>query len=152
MVLLTMQLTSRLSSHLKNSDEYPLSKDLDVALWLDYRTCHGESQLVDVIDFVIVNSDLHEQFDLFKKDEVPPNYGFVRMVELLEFYESESTHFEGDITLKFNKTYLKMSGSQIDDLIIWVGQMRDRYSREGHSIFDKKSQSKPAEIGNAFNC
>ena len=73
------------------------------------------------------------------------------MVELLEFYESESTHLEGDITLKFNKTYLKMSVSQIDDLIICVGQMRDRYSREGHSIFDKKSQSIPAEIGNALN-
>ena len=54
LVLLMMQLTSWLSSHLKNPDEYTLSKDLELALWLDYRTCHGESQLVDVIDFVIV--------------------------------------------------------------------------------------------------
>ena len=50
-------------------EEYALSKDLDVALWIDFRAFHGKPELVNVIDFVIVNSHLHDEFDQFKKAE-----------------------------------------------------------------------------------
>ena len=50
-----------------DSDKYCLSKDLDVALWLDYRAFHKEPLITDIHDFVVINSQLHDQFDLFKK-------------------------------------------------------------------------------------
>jgi hypothetical protein len=76
---------SRVSESLGN-EEYALSKDLDVAMWLDYRNFRRESPLVDIGDFVIVNPDIHGEFDEFKKGEVRPACSFVLLTELLKFY------------------------------------------------------------------
>ena len=67
-------------------EEYALSKDLDVALWIDFRAFHGKPELVNVIDFVIVNCRLHDEFDQFKKAEVQSSYSLLPVVELLLFY------------------------------------------------------------------
>ena len=55
-------------------DEYCLSKDLDVALWLDYRAFHKEPLFTDIHDFVVINGQLHDQFDVFKKAKVKESY------------------------------------------------------------------------------
>ena len=43
-------------------DEFALSKDLTVSLWIDYRMYFGESPIIREVcggDFVIINDDLH---------------------------------------------------------------------------------------------
>ena len=50
------------------------------------QSTYGKPELVYAIDFVIVNSRLHDEFDQFKKAEVQPSYSFLPVVELLLFY------------------------------------------------------------------
>ena len=119
-------------------EDYTLSKDWDVALWVDYRAFHGEPELEDAVDFVIVDSQLHDQFDQFKRAEVKPSHSLLPMVELLRFYcLSKCPHeFDCSIVVRFGKTYLEMHEAQIDQLVVWVSDMRDQYyGVEGESIF-----------------
>ena len=48
--------------------EYALSKDTTVALWKDCMSFYGDLQLQEILggDFVVVNEDLHEEFEKFK--------------------------------------------------------------------------------------
>ena len=55
-------------------------------MWLDFRNFTSESPLVDMGDFVMVNADLHDDFDEFKKSEVKPLCSFVPLTELLKLY------------------------------------------------------------------
>ena len=52
-------------------DEYLLSNDLDVSLWNDFRMYNGEPLLREVCggDFVVVNLELHDMFDNFKRSQ-----------------------------------------------------------------------------------
>ena len=115
-----------------------MSKDVDVALWLDSRAYHGEPLLKFAIDFIIVNSQLHNQFDKFKKSETKSSHSVLELVELLHFYHKiECPHF---LELrKYGKSYLQMSGEQIDGLVEWVQRMRDQFSIDGCTIFDSVS-------------
>ena len=50
-------------------NEFALSKDLTVFFfWIDYRTYYGESRVREEYggDFVIINEDLHDEFNKFK--------------------------------------------------------------------------------------
>ena len=50
----------KLSSYMSRSEDYALSKDVDVVLWMDSRAFHGQPPLTDALDFVIVNCQLHD--------------------------------------------------------------------------------------------
>ena len=68
--------------------EYALSKDIVVCLWLEYRSLSGSTPLrvVSGGDFVIVNEELHEEFDEFRSKVyayVDKEYSIVEAVELL---------------------------------------------------------------------
>ena len=53
-------------SHLyENDGDHGLSKDVDVALWLDYRAYHNMQSLREERDFVILDFEFHEEFDEF---------------------------------------------------------------------------------------
>ena len=49
-------------------EECALSKDMDVALWIDYRTFCGECPLKVLLggNFVIVNEHLQDEFEEFR--------------------------------------------------------------------------------------
>ena len=66
-------------------EDYALSKDLDVALCMDFRALHRKPALVDVIDFVIVNSCLHDKLTCSRGSTILqfPSHGI----------ESMRTHF-----------------------------------------------------------
>ena len=50
-------------------DEFALSKDTTVSVWIDFRKFYGEDSLREVCngDFVIVNECLHSEFDKFRQ-------------------------------------------------------------------------------------
>ena len=56
--------------------EYAISKDLNVALWEEFMKNSKKKTLQEIYggDFVIINEELHGQFDEFKKNIVPANH------------------------------------------------------------------------------
>ena len=55
-------------------DEFALSKDITVSLWIDYQTYFGESPIREVCggDFVIINEDLHDELTSSKANSPLP--------------------------------------------------------------------------------
>ena len=106
-------------------EDYALSKDVDVALWMDSRAFHGQPPLTDASDFVIVNCQLHNELDSFKKSQINPASSYIAMNELLNLYCHDKCHPLLSVQ-KFGKSYLSMSGGeQIDSLVEWVRRMRE---------------------------
>ena len=71
--------------------EYALSKDITFCLWLEYRSLNSSSPLRNVSggDFVIVNEELHREFDEFRSKVyayVDKEYSIVEAVELLQVW------------------------------------------------------------------
>ena len=63
----------QLSYLFEDDDDHALSKDVDVALWQDYRVHSNMQPVRDALDFVIVNNKLHNEFI----------YSYLRLNELL---------------------------------------------------------------------
>jgi hypothetical protein len=122
-------------------DEYCLSKDTDVALWLDYRRFQKEPCLTDYQDFVVVNSQLHDQFDLFRNSLNAEN-SLLPMCELLIFYcASQRSQLLSSKVVKYGNIYLDVHYSEVDKLVFWVDEMRERYyGLEGEEIFKNAAQ------------
>lgn len=112
--------------------------DLQVSLWLDYRNSNNQTTLTDVGDFVIVNSQLHDEFDQFKKAEMKPLHSLLPLTELLKYYclscaQSSLLHSFG--VSKFGKKFLELKYSQVDSLIEWLYTLRDQYNDDGENVF-----------------
>ena len=58
---------AQLSYLFEEDDDYTLSKNVDIALWQDYRAHLNTQPMRDALDFVIVNDKLHEEFDELKR-------------------------------------------------------------------------------------
>lgn len=121
---------------------YGLSKDIDVALWLDYRTFQNEPPLPDRHNFVIINSQLHKQFHAFKRDNVRASYSNIPLCSLLVFYcSSKCPHHLSSMVEKYGKVYLELHMSEVDVFVMWVNDMRERYyGVDGERIFENAAQ------------
>ena len=104
-----------------------------------HRKYHGKPQLNDCTDFVIIDAVLHEEFDSFKASTVPKGSSFVPVNELLSLYCSMSS-FEFSVVQMFGYCYVEVSGAEVDALIDWMLDMKDKYRQEGEALF-------PALIG-----
>ena len=49
-------------------------KDVDVEVWLHYWAYNKHPPLCGDCDFIIVNTELHNEFDDFKSKELQPGY------------------------------------------------------------------------------
>ena len=112
-----------ISLHLEQR-EYALSKDIDVALWIDYRLYYGEVPLREVYggDFVIVTEDLNDEFDVFKRKvfSYPDDaLRMVRSIDLLNIWIRESNVSVKSLQVLEN-TYYLMSPLNLDDYCQWV--------------------------------
>lgn len=122
----------------ESSDDYALSKDVDVALWLDYRAFNKKEPLRDALDFVIVNPCLHDDFDEFKRKETESDYSYLRVNELLLHYITHDCgHLRERIVTKYGLNYLKMNGDQIDHLCRWVKTKRNCIQQDGFGTMFK---------------
>ena len=105
---------------------------------MDYRHFNGDSPLQDATqDFVVVNNQLHDEFDRFKINELTPHCSYLPMTELLE-YSCLSEHTDFLKTAKYGKVYLRLQSEQIDILVEWAYGMRTRYKTEHQSIFEAR--------------
>ena len=109
-----------------DSGEYGLSKDVDVALWIQARAFRNEPPLQEVFDFVIVNRHLHSDFDLFKEQEIDRDYSLIALNELLHYWNEKTRAAISPIVKLYNTPYLKLCCSDIDELCQWVLEQRAR--------------------------
>ena len=113
-------------------DEFALSKDLTVSLWIDYRSYFGESPIREVCggDFVIINEDLHDEFNKFKSKlstslflSLDGTCSVVEGIELLMFWCTSSDISTTPLQV-LEKTYFLMSASDLDNFCQWVYDTR----------------------------
>ena len=112
-----------------STDEHGLSIDADVAMWLNKRSFDGEPPLHQFHDFVLVTSLLHNEFDEFKKsysDLTKPGYSMFPLIELLDYWNRRRSVSSHPINL-FNKSYLHLHCTEVDDLCDWVQSTKDLY-------------------------
>ena len=120
----------QLSYLFKEEGDFALSKDVDVAMWQDYRAFSGLDPVTDAVDFVVINSRLHVELDEFKK-EIPQNMSYLKINKLLQLYVQP----HHTIVTKYGHTYLLLSSDQIDELCRWLYQMRAEFEVKQHTVF-----------------
>ena len=104
-------------------------------MWHCGKIYHNEQPLRDAMDFVVVNDHLHNQFDEFKKIEVKCGYSYLKLNELLEFYICRHDLITSTIA-RYNNTYLRLHGNDVDGLCRWICDMRSSFKHEGLGVFN----------------
>ena len=122
---------------LKEEGEYALSKDVDVALWLDYRRFNNSAAITDVGDFVIVDSRLHSEFDDFKNSTVTPSSSHLKMNSLLQLYLAHFPELAQSVVHKYGQTYLVLHRTQVDELCRWTSDTQDKYDVKGPEVLGR---------------
>ena len=113
---------------------------MDVAL---YRRFQKEPSLTDLHDFVVVDSQIHDQFDHFRDStQLKGEYSLVPVCELLIFYcASQCSQLLRSKVVKYGNVYLELHYSEVDKLVFWVEEMREKYyGLEGEEIFKDAAQ------------
>ena len=124
----------QLSYLFNDEQDYALSKDVDVVLWQTYRAYTHQPDLVQAFDIVIVDSDLHDQFDIFKRAEIiNSDTSYLEMNSLIHLYICQDPQLCSSVTEKYGKTYLRLTTHQVDDLCQWIYRTREQHthSHEG---------------------
>ena len=110
-------------------DEFALSKDTTVSVWIDFREFYGEDSLREVCngDFVVVNECLHSEFDKFRQKLFSILNGRtpIKATALMNIWMKAC-----NLSLKFVNVlggiYYLISPSEIDDFCQWIYDARDR--------------------------
>jgi hypothetical protein len=123
-----------------SGNEYWLSINADVALWLDWRTFNKMPLLSAVSDFVLVSSEIHHEFDEFVKMEGSTGTTLLPAVDLIHFWASTKGQ-SLSLVHRYGKQYVQISSLQLDDICLWVRGMREQYARCGKSVFEAASSS-----------
>ena len=111
--------------------EYALSRDINVALWMDYCTFYGECPLKELLggNFVLVNEALQDEFEEFRRKiqcMIGTTHTLVKGVELLKLWlKSINANFKYVAVL--GSTYSVMSSSDLDDVCQWVINKRSYF-------------------------
>eukprot|EP00731_Ephydatia_muelleri_P005135 Em0002g1311a len=95
--------------------EYALNKDLIVEHWLTHRAYNKEAPLRDFCggQFVIINENLSEEFDHFRKHDINGSFYPVESLQLLECW-FKSSGISIKTIIRYGKRYFLMSAANID--------------------------------------
>ena len=115
----------QLSQHVQQENEYGLNINSDVELWLDSRAYQKRPSLQEACGFVIMNSELHDEFDQFKMKEAYPDYSLLQHIELLDFWLRSKKLLLPTVS-KFGKQYVRLHHTEVDSLCRWVLKMREK--------------------------
>lgn len=115
--------------------------DTDVAIWLDSRAYQDMGSLQDTGDFVVVNSELHDEFDKFKKENIDSKFSYLKVNKLLNLYLHHNSDLKKHLVAMFNNDYLKLKGDDVDDVCKWVYKMREVFESKGYDAFQSDTPS-----------
>lgn len=120
-----------------HGDEFALSRNLMVDLWMECRAQSGEVPLREVRggDFIICNDALYDSFIDFTKAVVCQGVCVVKGIELLTYWlQSCKISSMKHVTL-MGKEFLLMSSSDLDSLCQWVYDTRKLWGEKGVSCY-----------------
>ena len=125
--------------------EHGLSIDTNVSLWLDYRAFNDSTALRVIDDFVILTTELHNEFDDFKRNQISQFNGLslLPVTELLQFWSTLAEVSPASV-LKYGKTNLLLKACQLDELSDWTREMRIMFMSLGQAIFEDKESNMSA--------
>ncbi len=98
------------------TEEYGLSKDVDVSLWLDYRAYHRRPTLRESHGFVIVDPDLHKQYEEFRATNAVSIVSLLPQNELLQIWCKTQKLSSVRIVEKYGGNYIKLFRNGVDQL------------------------------------
>ena len=84
---------------------------------------------------MIVDSDLHTQYDSFCKNELDQHFIYIELSELLTHYLDSKPGLQASTKQKYGIPYVLLQQSQMDDLCQWVIDLREQYLCEGNAVF-----------------
>ena len=105
-----------------------------MALRLHHRSYNKLPPLSDNGDFIIVNSELHDDFDDFESKELESGYSCLEVNELLQHYLETKLHGASTVN-KYGLKFVRLHASEIDDLCEWVEELQEQYSDIGNDVF-----------------
>ena len=119
-------------------EEYALSKDIDVSLWIDFREFYGNFPLQEVLgrNFVVVNENLHAEFAEFKGkvlSYIGTTHCLVKGIELLKVW-SRSTKAQLKPVHVLGNIYFLMSPYDLDELCESVRNKRSFFIDKDFTI------------------
>ena len=117
------------------TEEYGLSKDVDVSLWLDYRAYHQKSTLSESAGFVIVDTDLHKEYEEFRAKNAVSDVSFLPQNDLLHCWCTTQKLTSKRMVQKYGYNYVKLFGYEVDQLCAWVREKRDLVNADGWENF-----------------
>ena len=88
--------------------EYGLNKNVDVTLWLESRNFKKYPPLREVHNFVIINEQLHAEFDEFRKVEIQSDYSYLPLYELLHYWYMHEKNGAVTVMTMYGKPHLKL--------------------------------------------
>jgi hypothetical protein len=96
--------------------------------------------LQDTGDFVVVNSQLHDEFDKFKQENIERQYSYLKVNKLLNFYLHHNYKLKDCLVAMYNNDYLKLNQDGVDDLCKWVYRMKKAFEVEGQNVFQSRKR------------
>ena len=118
-----------------------LSIDPWVALWLDYRSFNNMPPLKTAGDFVLVSIDQHIQQREFTSSTTTFDICLLPAIDLFKFWSTYKCKKPRPNTVHRNgKEYLALDRSIVDDLCVWIREMREQFEKHGKTFFIKSSK------------
>ena len=114
-----------------NPEEYGLSKDVDVSLWLDCRAYHWRPTLRESKGFIIIDGTLHKEYKEFQAEKTLSDMCFLPQNELLRYWCKRWKLTSTRTVEKYGRKYIKLFGHEGDELCAWVRAKRDLVDQEG---------------------
>ncbi len=75
--------------------------------------------------FVIVDNNLHNEFDKFKRENVPLGTSILGLNDLLKYYVSLNPQLQVHLRYMYGKIYIHLPCDLVDDLCQWIYCRRD---------------------------
>ncbi|KAL5516139.1 hypothetical protein EMCRGX_G001410 [Ephydatia muelleri] len=136
-----------LSKYIHDSTEYGLYVNTHVSLWLHSRSFDKKPSLVQALGFVIVNEDIHTQFDAFVSSMPLLSQGcYLQCGPLLQYWNTHMRPIPATIVQLFGDEYLFLYYADVDTLCEWVFKAREEFEKHDESAEDTAEHPVESEL------
>ena len=118
-----------------------------VSLWLHSRSFDKKPSLVQALGFVIVNEDIHTQFDAFVSSMPLLFQGcYLQCGPLLQYWNTHMRPIPATVVQLFGDEYLFLHYADVDTLCEWVFKAREEFEKHDESAEDTAEHPVESEL------
>lgn len=81
---------------------------------------------------MVINDELFKEFQQFQQEYTSPGISQVPVIKLLELWITAQESV--DVVQQFGHKYAVLHQSAMDDLVLWLLNVRDRFELEGRAV------------------